>query len=201
MALRISTNSKFALFVQPDAKTAPEPTALLPHAAVNFLPEQPNAPYRYVALKAGESVPVLSVVATASNEPDYGLDINLCEDCPSDWGKVYGFGKLPFGNPTLYFSTQAPFHMGFYHQDWLIFKAAPFIKRTFPLMRIHQYSSLAALAFRTGHPYWGLAFYRPGFALHAGLDPALPRQPGTGRLELSHDQRQRTGHGRFAAPA
>ena len=172
MALRISPNSKFALFVQPDAKTTPEPVALLAHAAVNFLPEQPNTPYRYVALKAGETVPVLSVVATASNEPDYGLDINLWEDSPSDWGKVYGFGKLPFGNPALYFSTQAPFHMGFYHQDWLIFKAAPFIKRTFPLLRIHQYSGLAALAFRTGHPYWGWRF--TGLALHYTQDLTQP---------------------------
>lgn len=172
MALRISPNSKFALFVQPDARTVPEPAALLAHAAVNFLPEQLNTPYRYVALKAGETVPVLSVVATASNEPDYGLDINLWEDSPSDWGKVYGFGKLPFGNPALYFSTQAPFHMGFYHQDWLVFKAAPFIKRTFPLLRIHQYSGLAALAFRTGHPYWGWRF--TGLALHYTQDLTQP---------------------------
>ncbi len=172
MALRISPNSKFALFVQPDAKTAPEPTALLPHAAVNFLPEQPNSPYRYVALKAGDTVPALHVVATASNEPDYGLDINLWEDSPSDWGKVYGFGKLPFGNPSLYFSTQAPFHMGLFHEDWLIFKAAPFIQRTFPLLRIHQYSSLAALAFRTGHAYWGWRF--TGLALHYTQDLTQP---------------------------
>ena len=172
MALRISPNSKFALFVQPDAKTAPEPTAVLPHAVVNFLPEQPNSPYRYVALKAGETVPALHVVATASNEPDYGLDINLWEDSPSDWGKVYGFGKLPFGNPSLYFSTQAPFHMGLFHEDWLIFKAAPFIQRTFPLLRIHQYSSLAALAFRTGHAYWGWRF--TGLALHYTQDLTQP---------------------------
>ena len=172
MALRISPNSKFALFVQPDARTMPEPTERLPHAAVNFLPEQPNAPYRYVAVKPGEAVPVLSVVASASNEPDYGLDINLWEDSPSDWGKVYGFGKLPFGNPALYFSTQAPFHMGLYHEDWLIFKAAPFIRRTFPLLRIHQYSGLAALAFRTGHAYWGWRF--TGLALHYTQDLTQP---------------------------
>jgi hypothetical protein len=172
MALRVSPNSRFALFVQPDARTMAEPADLLPHAAVNFLPEQPNSPYRYAAIHAGAKVSALSVVATASNEPDYGLDINLWEDSPSDWGKVYGFGKLPFGNPALYFSTQAPFHMGFYHQDWLIFKAAPFIKRTFPLLRVHQFSTLAALAFRTGHPYWGWRF--TGLALHYIQDLTQP---------------------------
>ena len=172
MALRVSPNSRFALFVQPDSRTMPEPTTLMPHSAVNFLPEQPNSPYRYAAIKPGDQLSALSVVASASNEPDYGLDINLWQDSPSDWGKVYGFGKLPFGNPALYFSTQAPFHMGFYHQDWLIFKAAPFIQRTFPLLRIHQYSTLATLAFRTGHHYWGWRF--TGLALHYIQDLTQP---------------------------
>lgn len=172
MALRVSPASKFALFLQPDTRTVPETVPALPHSDVNFLPEQANSPYRYVAIRAGEQVSALSVVATASNEPDYGLDINLWEDSPSQWGKVYGFGKIPFGNPALYFSTQAPFHMGFYHQDWIIFKAAPFIKRTFPLLRIHQYSGLAALAFRSGHNYWGWRF--TGLALHYIQDLTQP---------------------------
>lgn len=171
-ALRVSPNMKFALFVQPDPRSAPDGAAALPHAAVNFLPEQPNSSHRFIGLKPGDQVAPLAVVATASDEPDYGLDINLWEDSPSEWGKVYGFGKIPFGNPTLYFSTQAPFHMGFYYQDWLISKAAPFIKRTFPLLRIHQFSSLAALAFRTGHPYWGWRF--SGLALHYVQDLTQP---------------------------
>ena len=79
----------------------------------------------------------LAVVATAADEPDYGLDINLWEDSPSDWGKVYGFGNLPFGNPALNYSTQAPFHMGFFHEAKVIYLAAPFIKKTFPLLRVH----------------------------------------------------------------
>ena len=172
MALRVSPNSKFALFVQPDPRGTSGAAVVLPQRAVNFLPEQANATHRFVGLKPGEQVTPLAVVATASNEPDYGLDINLWEDSPSDWGKVYGFGKIPFGNPTLYFSTQAPFHMGFYHQAWIIFKAAPFIKRTFPMLRIHQYSSLAALAFRTGHAYWGWRF--TGLALHYIQDLTQP---------------------------
>ena len=186
MALRVSPNSRFALFVQPDTRTQPEPAQPLPHAAVNFLPEQPNSPYRYGELKPGDTVSALSVVATASNEPDYGLDINLWEDSPSDWGKVYGFGKLPFGNPALYFSTQAPFHMGFFHQDWLLYKAAPFLKRTLPLLRVHQYSGLAALAFRTGHAYWGWRF--TGLTLHYIQDLTQPYHaslaPGDSTLRM-----------------
>lgn len=173
MALRVAPNSKFALYVQPDPWGPQPPVAtLLAHASVNTLPEQPNSTYRFVGLKAGEQVSPLAVLASATDEPDYGLDINLWTDSPSDWGKVYGFGALPFGNPALYFSTQAPFHMGFFHEDRVIYMAAPFIKKTFPLLRSHQYSSLAALAFRSGHPYWGWRF--TGLALHYVQDLTQP---------------------------
>lgn len=187
MALRVAPNSKFALYIQPDPwGAAPDPAKLLAHAAVDTLPEQANSNYRFVALKAGDSVPPLAVLASATDEPDYGLDINLWSDSPSEWGKIYGFEALPFGNPALYFSTQAPFHMGFYHEDRIIYLAAPFVKKTFPLLRIHQYSSLAALAFRTGHPYWGWRF--TGLALHYIEDLTQPYHaslsPGNASLKL-----------------
>ena len=173
MALRVAPNSKFALFVQPDPwGPAPDASRLLAHAAVDTLPEQANSNYRFVDVKAGEPTAALAVLASACDEPDYGLDINLWSDSPSEWGKVYGFEAQPFGNPALYFSTQAPFHMGFYHEDRVIYLAAPFIKKTFPLLRIHQYSSLAALAFRSGHPYWGWRF--TGLALHYVQDLTQP---------------------------
>ena len=173
MALRVAPNSKFALYFQPDPwSAAPESTRLLPESAVNTLPEQANSKYRFVSLKAGDSVPALAVLASASDEPDYGLDINLWSDSPSDWGKNYGFEAQPFGNPALYFSTQAPFHMGFYHEDRILYLAAPFIKKTFPMMRVHQFSSLAALAFSSGHNYWGWRF--TGLALHYLQDLTQP---------------------------
>ena len=186
-ALRVAPNSRLALFVQPDPwGPSPPANALLPHAAVNTLPEAANSTYRFIGLKAGDRVTPLAVVASASDEPDYGLDINLWEDSPSDWGKVYGFGALPFGNPALNFSTQAPFHMGFYHEDKVIYLAATFIKRTFPLLRIHQYTGLAALAFRSGHPYWGWRF--TGLALHYLQDLTQPYHanlsPGNGAAKL-----------------
>lgn len=185
-ALRISPLSKFALYLQPDPRTTPDPARLLPHQAVNFLPEQPNDSHRFVRIEPGEQVAPLAVLASASDEPDYGLDINLWQDSPSEWGKRYGFGAVPFGNPALYYATQAPFHMGFYHQDWLIFKAAPFIQRTYPLMRIQQYTSLASLAFRAGHTYWGWRF--SGLALHYIQDLTQPYHaslaPGNSTLGL-----------------
>ena len=155
-------------------------------SAVSTLPENANAAPTFIGINVGDRVPALAVVASASDEPDYGLDINLWEDSPSEWGKVYGLGKLPFGNPALSYSTQAPLHMGFYHQDWLIFKAAPFIKRTLPMLRVYQYSTLSSLAFQTGHAYWGWRF--AGLALHYVQDLTQPYHaslaPGDSSLRL-----------------
>ena len=186
-ALRVAPNSKLALFVQPDPwGPAPEPARLLAHGDVDTLPVQPKSSYRFVALRAGAPVAPLAVLASAADEPDYGMDINLWSDSPSEWGKAYGFGALPFGNPALYFSTQAPFHMGFYQEDRSIYLAAPFIKKTFPLLRAHQYSTLAALAFRTGHPYWGWRF--SGLTLHYVQDLTQPYHaslaPGHSSIKL-----------------
>ena len=187
MALRVAPNSKFALYVQPDPwSPAPDASRLIGHTAVDTLPEPANSNRHFVGLKAGESISALAVLASACDEPDYGLDINLWSDSPSEWGKVYGFEALPFGNPTLPFATQAPFHMGFYHEDRAIYLAAPFVRKTFPLLRIHQYSSLAALAFRSGHPYWGWRF--TGLAAHYVQDLTQPYHaslsPGNGSAKL-----------------
>ena len=187
-ALRVAPDSRFALYLQPDPQAAPDPSLPpLPYSAVNTLPEPANnTSTRFVALRPGQPVSPLAVVATATQEPDFGLDINLFEDSPSEWGKAYGFGKLPFGNPAVNFSTQAPFHMGFYHQDRVLYMAAPFLKRTFPALRAYQYATLAALAFRTGHPYWGWRF--AGMSLHYVQDLTQPYHaslaPGQGTAKL-----------------
>lgn len=184
-ALRIAPNSKFALYLLPDPwhDTGGMPLA---YAAVNTLPEQANSDRRFISLTAGQQVAPLAVVASAADEPDYGLDINLWQDSPGEPGKIYGFGNQPFGNPALYFSSQAPFHMGFFHEDRILYLAAPFIKRTFPLLRSHQYASLAELAFRTGHAYWGWRF--AGLSLHYLQDLTQPYHaslaPGNSSLKL-----------------
>lgn len=171
-ALRVAPNSKFALYIQPDLQGATMTGTRLPFSAVNTLPEPVHSGYVFIALKPGDPVAPLAVLASASDEPDYGLDINLWDDSPSEWGKTYGFGPLPFGNPALSFATQAPFHMGFFHEDRVLYLAAPFIKKTFPRLRAYQFSTLAALAFRTGHPYWGWRF--TGLSLHYLQDLTQP---------------------------
>jgi len=150
------------------------------------LPVLGNASQKFQPIKPGELVAPLAITATASDEPDYGLDINLFDDSPSEWGKLYGFGTMPFGNPVLPYASQAPFHMGFMHESRVLYAAAPFIKRTFPQLRVYQYSTLASLAFRTGHPYWGWRF--GGLALHYVQDLTQPYHatvsPGDSTLKM-----------------
>lgn len=174
MALRVSPESRLALYVQPDPWGPAPSGAPMPHDEVNALPlrDKDVEKHRFVRLAPGEPVAPIAVLASASDEPDYGMDVNLWEDSPSAWGPLYGFGKLPFGNPSLSFATQAPFHMGYYHESPLIYAAAGFLKRTYPELRLHQYMGLAELAFRSGHPYWGWRF--AGLASHYAQDLTQP---------------------------
>ena len=126
----------------------------------------------YVCLYKGETVSPLYVLATATDEPDYGFDLGLFEDNNTWWGRTYEFGEQAFGNPDLAYSSQAPFHMGFYHESWLVFAAAPFLKRTFVEYRIHLYKSLATYAFQNGQDYWGWRFL--GWATHYLNDMSMP---------------------------
>ena len=120
---------------------------------------------RYWALAPSEPVSIAEVIASANDEPDFGMDVGLFADNGTDFGQRYGFGIQPFGNPNLEYSSQAPFHMGFYHLDWLTRAAQPSLLRTYPLWRIALFGELAELAFSTGHDYWGWRFLRLGPAL------------------------------------
>jgi hypothetical protein len=171
MALRVAPNSRFALYIQPDPWN-PVSGSPMAQGPVSTLPEPTGHTSKALSVKAGDTVSALTILASATDEPDYGLDINLWADSPSEWGSVYGFGPQPFGNPALSYSTQAPFHMGFMHEGRLLYLAAPFIKRTYPLLRSHQFSTLSALAFRTGHGYWGWRF--AGLSLHYLQDLTQP---------------------------
>jgi hypothetical protein len=125
---------------------------------------------RFVALQPGESVAALEVLASACDEPDYGHDLNLFDDNPGH--PDYGFGNQPFGNPAVAIGSQAPFHMGFFHQGPIFNTLAPSFARTFAELRVQQYGTLAVLAWRTGHAYWGWRF--AGMALHHVEDLTQP---------------------------
>ncbi|RPI89425.1 MAG: hypothetical protein EHM32_12690 [Spirochaetales bacterium] len=140
----------------------------------------------YVRLKEGEKIAPLEVLTTANDEPDYGFDLGLFTDNNTAYGKVYGFGIQPFGNPNLEYGSQAPFHMGFYHEPKIIYFFAPFLKRTYPEYRIHLFKSLSEYAFRTGNDYWGWRFM--GWGMHYLGDLSMPYHakplPGVSALRM-----------------
>ena len=172
-ALRISPLSRFALYVESDLRNATPPRQQrLKPDEVSTLPDVVPKEARLVALRVGDIVSPLAVLASATSEPDYGIDIDLWQDSPSPWGKNYGFGKQPFGNPHVSISSQAPFHMGFHHEHALIYSLAPSFGKTYISLRYQQYATLSALAFRTGHAYWGWRF--AGLALHYLQDLTQP---------------------------
>jgi hypothetical protein len=134
----------------------------------------------------GEELAPLDILTTASDEPDYGMDIHLWQDNPSAFGKIYGFGMQPFGSKVFPIGSQAPFHMGFYYESAILFHFASFLQHSYPEYRIHLYLTLSRYAFKTGHPYWGYRFL--GWAIHYAQDLTQPYHstvaPNTSTLRL-----------------
>jgi hypothetical protein len=173
-ALRINPEARLTLFAQlrPGAPAAGRPT-LAEREVTTLLHSESTHADTFVALRPGERVAVLEVLASATDEPDYGLDVGLFEDNGSAWGRLYGLGRQPFGyNPRIEFSSQGPLHVGFFHEHAIVYKAAPFLMRTWPEWRIHLWKALALHAFRSGHPYWGWRF--AGWGLHYVQDLTQP---------------------------
>lgn len=140
----------------------------------------------YCAIKPGDKVKPIEIIATSSDEPDYGHDIGIWEDNKTEFGKKYKMGKQPFGDPRLEYSSQAPIHMGFYHEAWIVKMAAAYLKRTYPEYRIKMFQALAKLAFETGHNYWGYRF--TGWGMHYIEDLTMPYHstvlPGVGWAKM-----------------
>ena len=172
-ALRINPQIHLAMVIQPmPGKDLPEREHL---KAEQVMVEQTLSPWnrqRFIRVAHGEKVSALAVLASAADEPDYGHDINLFSDNPGEVAGRYGFGPQPFGDPRFQYSSQAPFHMGFFHENAVVYAAADFLQRSWPDWRAYQYMGLARLAFATGHPYWGYRFL--GWGLHHIQDLTQP---------------------------
>lgn len=170
-ALRVAPDSKLALYYQTDPWN-PALGTPLPFSAVSTMPEEPGTGYKFMSLRTGDVVTALTVLATACDEPDFGLDLFVWEDSPSDWGKQYGWGSQPYGNPQLAHTAQTSLHTGFMHESRMVSMGVFSLKRSLLQVRAHQYGTLASLAFRTGHAYWGWRF--AGMALHYLQDLTQP---------------------------
>lgn len=172
-ALRLSPQTRLALYLQVDPREAETARPPIDANLVTAVKPGAGATQRFVALQPGEAVAPLAVLASACDEPDYGHDLNLFDDNPgSPANPSYGFGNQPFGNPAVAIGSQAPFHMGFFHQGSVFNTLAPSFARTFTELRVQQYGGLAVLAWQTGHAYWGWRF--AGMALHHVEDLTQP---------------------------
>jgi len=172
-AIRINPQARFALYLALLPGMDSRGMTLIAPERLTVLKDTTDwKDRRFVMLRTGERVAPLMVVTTATDEPDFGLDIGLYEDNDTAFGKIYGLGKQPFGNPHLEYGSQAPFHMGFYHEAWIVNALAGFVKKTYPEYRIHLYQTLSQLAFQTGHYYWGWRFL--GIGLHYIMDLTMP---------------------------
>ncbi len=186
-AIRINPNTKMRLYVDllPGESTAGRPV-VKPGELTTFNNYEFMEQTVYVELRQGEMVSPLMVLCSANNEPDYGFDLGLFEDNNTPFGAVYGFGIQPFGNPNLEYSSQAPFHMGFYHEAGLVFMAGPFLKQTYPEYRIHLFKTLSEYAFKSGRNYWGWRFM--GWGMHYLGDLSMPYHasvlPGVSALKM-----------------
>ena len=119
---------------------------------------------KYQKLNSGENVPACLVLETAADEADLGMDIGLFSDNHTEFSALYGFGKQPFGDNRVSFSSQAPFHYGAYHESSIVYLLAPQTKESYAEYRIKLFRDLAKFAFSTNHPYWGYRFL--GIGLH-----------------------------------
>ncbi|HOK10597.1 MAG TPA: hypothetical protein PLJ10_13175 [Candidatus Hydrogenedens sp.] len=172
-AIRINPNTKTPLYYVGYADQPPEGKTLLNINEVCILSNTKEFElFCFIALNEGEEVMPIDVLASASNEPDYGIDTGLFKDNQTEVGAIYGFGVQPFGNPNLDFGSQAPFHMGFFHENPIITLFAPFLKQSYTEYRIYLYKELAKFAFATGHNYWGWRF--SGWGLHYIGDLSMP---------------------------
>lgn len=133
----------------------------LPHNPSRSGP--PASSYRTVA--ENDHITVLDILATHSDEPDWGMDQNLF--CVDD----YGFGNPPFGTREGK-SSQAAFHMAFFHEPWLLRLLAPTTRVSFLPDRFRLCCDLARVAQSYQIHYWMWRFR--AWALHYLQDLTQP---------------------------
>ena len=172
-AIRINPNMRMPLYLH---LLPGEPAGNRNHANSLAITADGNAESlhrpTHIGLREGEKICPLDILVTANDEPDYGFDLGLFTDNQTDYGARYGFGEQPFGNPNLANSSQAPFHMAFYHEAGIVYRFAPELNRTFLDYRVNLFRELSVFAFNNGQHYWGWRFL--GWSMHYAGDITMP---------------------------
>lgn len=172
-AIRVNPDIKVPLYLHLLPNMDTKGRSVAPPADITTLKDVSSMEQTtYTWLNEGEDILPFEVLWTASDEPDYGFDLGLFEDNQTEYGKIYGFGNQPFGNPNLEYSSQAPFHMGFFHEAGILYKFGPFLKQTYIDYRIFLYKALSEFAFKHNQLYWGWRFM--GWGMHYVGDVSMP---------------------------
>lgn len=175
-ALRINPEVPLPLFVydpaddysrQPGYSEMTDSWQFLP----SYIPITFNAK-NFTRVPVDGLVKIADVIATASMQPDFGLDTFLYENSGTWFGKIYGFGMQPMGDPALPFHSQMLFHMSAMQEDPRILVAAPRLNENYPEYRAFLYLNLSRFAADTQHPYWAAVFL--GWGLHYIQDLTQP---------------------------
>ncbi|MDD2548673.1 MAG: hypothetical protein PHD00_01115 [Bacteroidales bacterium] len=186
-AIRLNPNARMRLYqhLLPNEQVADRPT-IDPKFLTTLEDVSGLLKTNYIELFENDSISPMAVLLAANDEPDYGFDLGLFKDNNTPQGDEYGFGEQPFGDPNLAYGSQAPFHMGFYHEARIVFLFGSFLKKTLPEMRINQFKMLAEFAFKSDNPYWGYRFM--GWGMHYLGDLSMPYHtvalPGVSALKM-----------------
>ncbi|MEJ2718857.1 MAG: hypothetical protein P8182_17295 [Deltaproteobacteria bacterium] len=156
LKIRPDYSIRYVKVVSPDAvpsKMAHDPSRLGPPGG------------SYIDTEYQERVSALDILATFSDEPDWGMDQGLFLI------ERYGYGTIPYGGESG-LSSQAPFHMAFLWENPLIVKVLPWLQLSFLEARARIFFVLAQLAFDHDVPYWGWRFN--AWAMHYLQDLTQP---------------------------
>jgi hypothetical protein len=105
------------------------------------------------------------ILVTYSDEPDWGMDQDLFAI------ERYGYAPCPFGvahGP----SSQAPFHMAFFHLHPIAKFLMPGLSRSFLLQRVEMCIALSEFAFARNQDFWGYRFL--AWSIHYFQDLTQP---------------------------
>jgi hypothetical protein len=127
-------------------------------------------------LHIGDKVPYWMVFSSDSAFPDYALNLSGYDNSPSDFGRLYGFGKNPLDIPTNPMTSQILSHVSTYHENKIAFIVNPGIKATYPEYYANMFYKLSAIAYKTGHYYWSAKFL--GWGSHYIQDATQPYHTG-----------------------
>ncbi len=126
--------------------------------------EGPPGP-AYTETRIGEEISFRDILCCYSDEPDWGMDMDLfgADGRP--------FGPSPFGGNSG-MSSQAAFHMDFRFGSPVVRTLLPRLGTSFMEERVRVFFTSARLAFNISLPYWGARF--TAWAMHYLQDLTQP---------------------------